>query len=275
MQGRPPTDEFYERYVAGPSEEYRQTIGPAEHLDAEAFDQFVGRLKDFRKLYPNITFWQIVDFKTFQVVHSDGDLDVFGRPFVTFKDIFRVMHPDYLLPYLRWRTAAFDLIYTQKVTPEPLNVSYRFGIPLKTRADAFFWFTMNSTIVQIDNQGRIVTMLQTFYQESRWSPRNLRPVEAGLNIRATGHSDIENQIITQLSLQLIDEFTNAELDLLALYASGKTNDAIQAAKSWSKHTLHEYNANLLRKAKKLFVYDFRSARNFAEYCAEKGYIKFS
>ncbi|MBK8965980.1 MAG: hypothetical protein R3D58_02450 [Saprospiraceae bacterium] len=275
MQGRLPTDEFYERYVAKPSEEYRQAIGPADHLDAEAFVQFVARLKDFRKLYPNIAFWQIIDFKTLQVIHSDGELELFGRPLVTFKDIFRFMHSDYLLPYLHWRTAAFELIYAQKVAPDPLNVAYRFSIPLKTRGDDFFWFTMNSTIVQIDQQGRIVTMLQTFYQESKWSPRNLRPVEASLTIRSAGQSDIENQIITQLSLQLIDEFTNAELDLLALYASGKTNDKIQEAKSWSRHTLHEYNANLLRKAKKLFVYDFRSARSFAEYCAEKGYIKFT
>lgn len=275
MQGILPIDEFYERYVAMPSEAYRQTIGPAEHLDAAAFDQFVSRLKDFRKLYPNIAFWQIIDFKTLQVVHSDGDPDLFGRPFRTFKDIFRVMHPDYLLPYLRWRTAAFDLIYAQKVLLDPLNVAYRLSLPLKTRAGAYFWFTMNSTIVQIDIQGKIVTMLQTFYMEGRWSPRNLRPVEASLSIRSAQHYDFENQIITQLSLQLIDEFTNAELDLLSLYASGKTNAKILESKSWSKHTLHEYNANLLRKAKKLFVYDFRSARNFAEYCAEKGYIKFN
>ena len=275
MPGTLPIDEFYEQYVAKPSEAYRQTIGPAEHLDAVAFEQFVSRLKDFRKLYPNIAFWQIIDFKTLQVIHSDGDPDLFGRPFDSFKDVFRVMHPDYLLPYLRWRSAAFDLIYTQKVPLDPLNVAYRLSIPLKIRTGVYFWFTMNSTIVQIDSQGKMVTMLQTYYMEGRWSPRNLRPVEASVSIRSVQHNELENQIITQLSLQLIDEFTNAELDLLTLYASGKTNDEIQESKSWSKHTLHEYNANLLRKAKKLFVYDFRSARNFAEYCAEKGYIKYN
>jgi hypothetical protein len=274
MQGKIPIDTFYDEHVAQPSEAYRATIGPPVHLDAKAFDAFVAKLVGYRDLYPNVSFWQIVDYKSLRIIQSDGDRETFGYHFTSFKDFFRVMHPDYVRPYLRWRTAAFELIYSQKVELDPLNIAYRFGMPMQVQNQAFYWFTMNSTIVQIDAKGQLVTSLQTFYREGKWSPRNLRPVEASLTFRSAGHDDLEKQIITQLSLKLIDEFTNAELDVLALYAAGKTHEEVKASKGWSRHTLHEYNANILRKAKLLFVYNFRSARNFAEYCAEKGFIQF-
>ncbi len=274
MIGRPAYEALYENLVVQPSLAYREAIGPPVDLDPEAFELFLAKLKDFRGSYPNMAFWQIVDYKSLKVLYSDGDLPLFGRKFTSFKDFFRQMHPDYVHPYLRWRTAAFHLVYSQQVIVDPLDISYRFGLPLQTQEDQYYWFTMNSTIVQVDAQQRIVTTLQTFYRETKWSPRNLRPVEAGLTLRSGDIQELEGKIITQLSLQLIDEFTDAELELLLGYAAGKSPAAIMAQRGWSKHTLHEYNANILRKARALFVYDFRSARNFAEFCEEKGYIHF-
>ncbi|MEQ1745210.1 MAG: hypothetical protein ABMA02_07290, partial [Saprospiraceae bacterium] len=59
----------------------------------------------------------------------------------------------------------------------------------------------------------------------------------------------------------------------SLYAEGKTTDKALEEKKWSRNTLHEYNSNILRKAKGLFVYDFKNARTFAEYCLEKGFLR--
>lgn len=274
MIGRPLYETLYNDLVVQPSEAYRAAIGQPVHLDPTAFDLFLERLKGFRELYPNVTFWQVIDYKTLEITHSDGDRELFGHKFKTFKNVFQHMHPDYVHPYLRWRTAAFELILSQSLKINPLDVAYRFGIPLQTQDNHYYWFTMSSTILQIDAQGKIVSTLQTFFQDMKWSPRNLRPVEASLSIRNPDSQDIENLILTKISLQLIDEFTNAELDLLALYAKNETPKTIMESKKWSRHTLHEYNANILRKARMLFVYDFRNARNFAEYCQEKGYIQF-
>ncbi len=85
--------------------------------------------------------------------------------------------------------------------------------------------------------------------------------------------DTARQSIGKIYERQADEFTDAELDILALYASGKSTDDVLREKGWSRHTLHEYNANLLRKAKALFVYDFKNARDFAEYCYEKGFVR--
>lgn len=268
-----PFDELYETLIVQPSADYRAHIGPPVHLDPEAFKQFLIRLKDFRTTYPNMAFWQIVDFKNLSISHSDGYLDVFGRNLFTVKDFYRIIHQDYLLPYLRWRGAAYDLIFSKTFQIDSLAVSFRLPLPLQVAGSEFHWFNMNSTIVQVDREGRLVSNLQTFYREGKWSARNLRPMEASLDVKDIALKDLEGRLISQLSLQLIDEFTDAELDVLSLYAKEKSAEEVLAAKGWTRNTLHEYNANLLRKAKKLFVYDFRNARDFAEYCLEKGFIQ--
>ncbi len=273
MLGYQPFDEIYERLIEWPSMAYRSAVGPPLNLDPAAFEQFLARLSHFREDYPNMAFWQMVDYKTLTISHSQGDLEAFGYKLTSVKDFFRRVHPDYLLPYLRWRTAAYNLILKQDMPVDPLHAVFRVPLPLQLLDGQYFWFYMNTTIVQVDAEGRIVTNLQSFYRESKWSPRNLRPLEAHVQIRNMADNDLDKMLIAQMTLQLIDEFTDAELDLLSLYASGKKTDEVLREKGWSRHTLHEYNANLLRKAKALFVYDFKNARDFAEYCLEKGLLR--
>jgi hypothetical protein len=272
MPGHQPFDELFERLIERPSVSYREAVGPPENLTPEAFSEFLIRLRHFRDDYPNMAFWQMIDYKTLTISHSEGDAEIFGRKLTSVKDFFRLIHPDYILPYMRWRTAAYNLIFKQDKV-NPMEAAYRIPLPLQAHDGQYFWFNMNSIIVQVDAESRIVTNMQTFYREGKWSPKNLRPMEASIQIRNMTESDLEEQLVSQLSLQLIDEFTDAELDLLALYAAGKKTEEVLQEKAWSRHTLHEYNANLLRKAKTLFVYDFRSARDFAEYCLEKGFIR--
>lgn len=256
-----------------PSAAYRAAVGDPVNLPPKEFSGLVERLSDYQHLYPGMAFWQMIHYKTLAISASAGDAAVFGQKFQVVKDYFRRVHPDYLLPYFRWRSAAYEMIFRQNVQIEPLQVGYRQSVPLLARDNEYYWFTMYSSIAQIDAAGKIVTNLQTFYRESKWSARNLRPFEASLQIKNFSENELERSLIDNLSLSLIEEFTNAELDLLSAYAAGKPADDILLQKSWSRHTLHEYNANLLKKAKNLFVYEFRNAREFAEYCLEKGFIR--
>lgn len=273
MLGNLPFEKLYDSLILEPSIAYRATLGPPVHISPEALQAFLVKLKDFRETSLSMAFWLVIDFKHLTITHSDGDDEIFGRKLKTAKDFYRLVHPDYFLPYLRWRGAAYESIYKGSVSIDPLEVDFRVTIPLETAENQYYWFNINSTILQVDAENRIVTNLQTFYRESKWSARTMRPLEASVQIRKTTNKDLESRLIAQLSLQMIDEFTDAELDLLSLYAAGKPADAVMATKGWSRHTLHEYNANLLRKAKALFVYDFRNAREFAEYAQEKGIIR--
>lgn len=272
MLGYQPFDELYERHIERPSAAYRSAIGPPVNLSPTAFEEFLARLKNFGEEYPNMAYWHIIDYKTLQITHSEGDLELFGRKLTSVKDFFKQIHPDYVVPYLRWRTAAYSLILNQHLVVTPFEAVFRVSLPLQMIDGSYSWFYMNSTSAQVDAEGRLVSNMQTFYREGKWSPHILRPLEASLQIRNLFDNALEKQLIAQLSLQMIDEFTDAELDLLTLYAADKTTHQVLEEKSWSRHTLHEYNANLLRKAKSLFVYEFRNAREFAGYCLEKGFI---
>ena len=273
MPGKQPFDKLFEKLVSQPTARYRAAIGSPVHLSPEALSEFLARLQEHQNVNPSMALWFVVDYKTLNITHRYGDVEVFGKKLHSLKDFYQRMHPDYLAPYLHWRAAAYEIALGQELSIDPLSVIYRQSIPLATQDGSYYWFNSDASIIQVDAEGRIATNLQTFYRESRWSPRNQRPFEASVQIRNAADAQLESQLFAQLSLYLIDEFTNAELDLLSLYANGKSAGDVMAIKGWSRHTLHEYNANLLRKAKALFVYDFKNARDFAEYCYEKGFVR--
>ncbi len=275
MALKPSFEQVYEEWIEHPSKNYRQKIGQAVHLDETAFADFLQCLRNYRAAYPSIALWLVVDYATFNVNLCEGDRNALGDSIRTKRDLLARIHPDYLLPYLRWRQAAYTLmtLYPEKVR-QPLSHTFRISLPLKNHKGLYWWFCMNSAIVQMDAENRIATTVEILYRENEWSRHNLRPVEASLFSRLSQEESLNAELAAQFSLQLAELFTDAELDLVALYARGRSTAEAQAAKKWSRHTLHEYNTHILRKARELFVYDFRNARQFAEYCAERRILQF-
>lgn len=275
MTSRLSFEQAYEEWIEQPSSTYRRSIGAPVHLSEAELNHFVQHLHNYRAAYPGMAAWLLLDYATLSVRQSEGDTNVFGMPIRTKRDLLSRIHPDYLLPYLRWRQAAYGLmaLYPEKIR-QPLRHTFRISLPIRTHRGRYWWFCMNSAVVQMDAEGRIATTVETLYRESEWSRHNLRPVEASLFSHEPLEDGLNAELAAQLSLQLTELFTDAELDLLALYASGKPTAEALAAKKWSRHTLHEYNTHLLRKARELFVYDFKNARQFAEYCLERHILQF-
>lgn len=264
---------LYEQHFEKPSLAYRAMLDLPVNMDTEAFFQFLSRMNHFREDHPNMAFWQVIDYKNLTILRSDGHKDLFGQDLTTIKEYFRRFHPDYLLPFLRWREASVKVSMKLAVTANPMRMTLRTHLPLLLQNGEYHWFAINKTILQVDAEGRMVTNLHTFYREGKWSPLNLRPFDFRFQTRGSADEQIDNDVTMEHALMIIDEFTDAELTLLSLYAEGKTTDKALEEKKWSRNTLHEYNSNILRKAKGLFVYDFKNARTFAEYCLEKGFLR--
>ena len=265
-------DQLYENYVVRPSEAYRSAIeSPAEPLSG-AMNALIAQLQTFQGSNAGLAFWQIIAYKTLSHIASGGDVHIFGQRLCTMRDFILKIHPQYLLPYFRWRAAGYTPILQNNFPIDLKRIILRQSIPLKAKDGQYYWFSMFASTLQIDAAGRIVSNLHTFYLEGKWSPKTMRPFEASVQLDNWASTELDQNLVRQLTPDLIDEFTDAELDLISLYASGKSTEEVIKAKNWSRYTLHEYNANLLKKSKALFVYDFRNAREFAEYCLEKGYI---
>ncbi|MCS6929196.1 MAG: hypothetical protein NZM43_06845 [Saprospiraceae bacterium] len=275
MTSRKGFEQIYEQWIERPSAAYRKQLGPAVNLSTEAFEAFVQRLRSYRADYPTMAFWIVLDYASLRAMLCEGDADVFGSAIRSKRELLTRIHPQYLLPYLRWRKAVYELmvVYPEKVC-SPLKHVFRIWVPLRTHSGQYWWFWINSLILQLDANQRITTTLETFYRDNQWSKHNLRPVEASLYAHDPKEESLNTELAMQFSLQLAELFTDAELELLALYANGKNTREVLSARKWSLHTLHEYNTHLLRKARELFVYDFKNARHFAEYCKERRILQF-
>ena len=146
MLGYQPFDEIYERLIEWPSMAYRSAVGPPLNLDPAAFEQFLARLSHFREDYPNMAFWQMVDYKTLTISHSQGDLEAFGYKLTSVKDFFRRGNTDYLLPYLRWRTAACRRILKPNDPVEQLHAVVRVRVSRQPLYRQYFCLFINTNI---------------------------------------------------------------------------------------------------------------------------------
>jgi hypothetical protein len=252
---------------------YPQPPGPAVNLNADQLEELLLRYRNFRVEYPDLSFWLLFDVPNSELVESGGSKEVFGEEIKSLKGFLSRMHPDYVIPYTAWGQAGYKMALQHKETLEPLRSSYRVSIPLRSNNGEYHWYSQHVTLTQLDADGNILAHLNTYYREGRWSPHNLRPFEACLNRNLRPEDvSLESNLYAQMTHYLLDAFTNKELEILNYHIADKTVDEIVATGQVSKHTLHEYNAKILKKAKNLFQYDFRTAKDFAVYCKERGFI---
>lgn len=265
-------DQLFKTWVEHPWLGYGSDLGPPVYPTAEAFDALVDGLRNFKQGHPDMAYWQIVSMKDLTVLANGGDIDVFGKKIVTYRDFLKLIHPDYFLPFLQWRHAAYSAMARFKIKMTPMEVSFRTSMPMLTKDEQYYWFSQHSTVARVDAEGRIVLNLHTLYLEGKWTPHSTKPFEAFVFQGQLTEPELEEMLRAQIVPYFLDELTNAELDLITLYASGFAAEDVCRQKDWTKHTLHEYNASVLKKAKRLFQYDFRNARDFAAFCLERGYI---
>ena len=218
-----------------------------------------------------MAYW-LLSMKDLSVSANGGALDVFGKPVHMYRDFLRLIHPDYFLPFLQWRYAAYVAMAKLKIKMTPMEVFFRTSLPMLTKDGSYYWFSQHSTVAQVDSEGRMVTNLHTLYPEGKWTPHSAKPFEAFVFQGHFTETELEEMLRAQIVPYIPDEITNAELDLISLYASGLNAGEVCKQKGWSKHTLHEYNDGVLKKAGRIFQYDFRNARDFSEFRLARGFI---
>ncbi|MEY3249787.1 MAG: hypothetical protein RL742_1830 [Bacteroidota bacterium] len=264
-------DRLFKEWIENTWIGYAQILGAPAYPDAETFEILVNGLRDFKERHPDMAFWQIVSMKDLTSTASGGDLEVFGMPVRTYRDFLRLIHPDYLLPFLQWRNAGYTALVKMKIKMTPMEVSFRTSLPMRTKDETYHWFSQHTTIAQIDAEGRVVSTLHTLYPEGKWTPHSTKPFVAFFQ-GSIPETELEDMLRAQIVPYILDELTNGELDLISLYANDQSSEEICRQKGWSKHTLHEYNAGVLKKAKRLFQFEFRNARDFAAFCLDRGFI---
>ena len=243
------------------------------NLTNEDLEALLNRYRNSKQNFPDLAFWILFRVPDFSIRESGGLLHSLEGSFSTTKEFFRLIHPDYVEPYLNWGLAAYKMALNKKAEIKPMATSYRVSIPLRTHDGSYCWYSQHATLVQFDADGNIISHLNTYYREGKWSPHNLRPFEACLNINERpSDQSLEESLFKRMTSFLLDVFTNKELELLRYYVKDLSVSAIEEIASFSRHTIHEYNARVLKKSRKLFQFDFKTAKDFAIYCKERGFI---
>jgi hypothetical protein len=239
------------------------------HLSEAACASFLQGLHDAPNQYPDLDFWYIVHPGSTAIPEQGGLEEHFSRPIRNRLDFYLQFHPDYLEPYFHWTKATYLLTQRIQQKIKPLENSIRISVPLRTRDGTYYWYSQHSTILQIDQVGKVRTYLNTYYLEGKWSELSLKPFESFLRNRNQPDAENEQILNALMAPYIIDAFTNSELELLSFYTRGMDSAQAAAHIGWSKHTLNEYNSSILKKARRLFQFPFRTARDFADFCQEK------
>jgi hypothetical protein len=247
-------------------------LGEPVNLAPAAFDDLLARMRRYRDYYPSMSFWLVINLRDNSIVAAEGTEESLGAAIHARKDMVQLIQPDYLPTYFQWVQASYELSMKIRESILPMQVSYRMSIPLRHKNGEYYWYSVHTTVTQVDANGYIVTYLNTYYMEGKWSERSLKPFETYLQLKNEPDSDIEQKLYAIMAPFIIDEFTNSELEVITLYSGGGVGDEVAQKIGWSKHTLYEYNTTILKKARRIFQYDFRTAKEFAKFCLEKGFI---
>jgi hypothetical protein len=245
---------------------------PPFDLSTAAFEAFMNRMQEMPNQHPDMAFWFTVRLDINEIHAMHGMESHLGVKIQSRSDFYQCIHPDYLEPYFQWVSAILELTSRIKNNLRPLENSIRISLPIRGKDGQYNWYSQHSTVVQIDSDAQVYTYLNTYYFEGKWSALTLKPFESFLRIRNS--PDLEGeQILNGLMVPyIIDEFTNSELEVITFYTKGMDPATVASHIGWSRHTLNEYNAAILKKARRLFQFNFRTAREFSMYCLERGFI---
>lgn len=267
-------DALYQKYCLEPLNQFGQILGAPVDLSTPAYHRFLDDLKNPNYLMPDNSFYLVVDIRQEKLELAYGMQKSLGITANSIKAFLQLIHPDYLEHYLVWAMASYKTTFELRPHIKPLQQSYRITIPLKRYDNQYYWYSYHATALRIDANGMLVTHLNTYYYEGKWSEDNLRPFEACVSHKNEPQPDWERLMRTHMTDYVLDQFTNTEVDLMKIYAKTDANASTIAKtnKRWTVNTILGYNKQILAKGNKLFKCRFPDAKNVAKYCAKKQYL---
>lgn len=252
-------------------------FGPPVHLNNE---DYAAHLEQLRKMVDNSSadnrFYLVMNIKTMEIDFLYGFQRALGYSNDTsYRGYIQLIHPDYLRPYIIWGMSAYKVGFEMKNLLQPLKMSYRVSLPLRHSNGKYYWYSQHTTPIRLDADNNMICHLNSYAYEGEWSKYNQRPFEACLSRNNTQFEELELKMNAFIATDfLLDDFRNSEIELLQLYKDGANSvkEIMERRAGWSKHVVYEYNKNILKKAKQIFNYEFREARDVARYFKEKGYL---
>ena len=255
--------------------------GNSPLLNDVEYLQYILDLKiEFFKRQPS-RFFFVVDSTANDIHKFKGELMEYGSENILCEKIinlslfFSKIHPDYVAPFLEWAQQVYTLVHEmgKDIIISPFESTYRISIPLQGKDGRYYWYGQYSTPIISDSAYNLICHLNIYEYEGLYNEFEIKPVVPCITMSQNlSPIHIEQRMMRNMGKVLMAKFSEAEREIVEMYAEGKSVDEILIRKRWKKTTLYEYNAYILKKAKLFFVYDFKSAIIFVEYIKYKGFV---
>lgn len=191
------------------------------------------------------------------------------------KKFFQLLHPDFIMDYLKWGQSVYTYVIQNRHLLDPLNQNARITIPLKLSDGQYHWVQQEALPLQADKDNNLVSHLNIYTV--------LHEMDEKENVQLSSrlyNNGFEVKEWTQMLWK--DFFTRRPFDLteelqriIYLLHQDMTldNKAIAEHLGKSKHTIDKQNKHILARAREAFpTQTFETIKDLVRFLNEIGYF---
>jgi DNA-binding CsgD family transcriptional regulator len=113
----------------------------------------------------NITNWKVL-FEHNMSVYLN-----YKGAFSVEKFFLHIIHPDYIVDYLKWVEAAYSYTIAMRDVVEPLRQTYRITVPMKLKSGSYYWILQESSALQLDSDKNMISHINIYSLVRPFDPK--------------------------------------------------------------------------------------------------------
>lgn len=246
------------------------TPGNEAHPDYLLFDSAL--LGEYlRSPLNTYAFFQIFDERKTEIIWQYGMESALGmstKECLWYAHLQRI-NPDFRDMYSFWAQLNNELDDTKLQNALTAEMCYHIRVPFLCADGNYHWYTQHTIALATDNAGHHLTNFNYFEYGGAFNVHNASTQPPFITTRSfTITADGTKALHQAAGKRLMDMLTPREQYLAKWYANGSQGES---ALRIGRNTIHEYNANILRKLKRYLVIDFASAKAACIFLKETGF----
>jgi hypothetical protein len=216
------------QHALGFAKQYSQMIGDPINISDEEYKFFIEEQNAQLNLTWNKSkFLVFSNMKTEKVDLCLGLKEVMGwaEP-LSVEAYFRMIHPDYIAPYLFWSMAVYELGLELRSKIKPMQQVFQLQVPLLHQSGTYYWCLMNGLPLRMDAENNLVVHLNMYIRMEELTEFNHRILEPILIERIDIMNSWTQLLREKMKKTVLSTLNNKEKEVIRLSAEGKKSITI-------------------------------------------------
>jgi hypothetical protein len=254
--------------------QYAQIIGEPVNISDKDYKTFIAEQNTQLNLSWNKSkFLLFSNMKTENVEQSLGLKEVMGwtEP-LSVEAYFRMIHPDYIAPYLYWSMAVYELGLEVRSHLKPMQQVFQIQLPLMHLSGTYYWCLMKGLPLRMDADNNLVEHLNIYVRMEELTDFNHRILEPILIERVDIMNNWTLMLREKMKKIVLSTLNNKEQEVMRHSLDGQKSEQIGKDLGVSIHTVMMYKKNILRRGQSFCGKVFRDADEVARYFRSMGWV---